>query len=521
MPNIIELNLLDNKSIVAKKQGIPLANENSYKIIAGEENATIFKVVSIPNQYKDKSFTIEMVNAKGYGIAEAPIADINNYEFYLPVGMAVAGYSYILFRCKYTENRKDVVVPFQPLKVKVWNTIPEWKEYITNQTNARIENGYLILEENGVEHNLGYVKGEKGDSGDIASQEILDNIEREINDLYLIANETVTGTEEVTGAYTIRQTANGLSGLIDGALTRVEKVQGTTKIDEYVPSFNGLKHAYFKGIKSTGRNLFNPNRTVVNFGGNATETVRSFTPNGIILGLTYTNIYAPVAIENFSYENGVVSFSTTNTFYGIGFNFDCNGGEIYRFSWKESKANSEMYVVFYKNGVFDSYDYIQNSHFTTPLGCNQIVILIRINIASEVVEFSNLQLEYGDTATEYEPYKEDTSLSLDNAVELGKWDYIDVKDKKLIRQTSYLTQETPFTEEQLENYSEYVLSADLTTIAYKSETPNETYLDIPTDKYPAWSKGRETVIQGETDNSQYGAECAIGQLYAVKKGVSE
>ena len=38
MPNIIALNLLQNKSIVATMQGIPLANENSYKIIAGEEN---------------------------------------------------------------------------------------------------------------------------------------------------------------------------------------------------------------------------------------------------------------------------------------------------------------------------------------------------------------------------------------------------------------------------------------------------------------------------------------------------
>lgn len=230
MPNIIELNLLSNKSIVATMQGIPLANENSYKIIAGEENATIFKVVSVPNQYKDKNFTIEMVNAKNYGINETQIKNISNYEFSLPVGMAVAGYSYILFRCKYTENGKQVVVPFQPLKVKVWNTIPQWQDYVDKTTNAKVVDGYLILTENGNEYNLGYVQGEKGDAGKDGKDHSVEiaEIKSDIADLYLLSNATVTGTEEIKEAYTARQTANGLSGLIDGALTKVLKVEGNT-----------------------------------------------------------------------------------------------------------------------------------------------------------------------------------------------------------------------------------------------------------------------------------------------------
>lgn len=230
MPNTIELNLLSNKSIVATMQGIPLANENSYKIIAGEENATIFKVVSVPNQYKDKNFTIEMVNAKNYGINETQIKNISNYEFSLPVGMAVAGYSYILFRCKYTENGKQVVVPFQPLKVKVWNTIPQWQDYVDKTTNAKVVDGYLILTENGNEYNLGYVQGEKGDAGKDGKDHSVEiaEIKSDIADLYLLSNATVTGTEKIKEAYTARQTANGLSGLIDGALTKVLKVEGNT-----------------------------------------------------------------------------------------------------------------------------------------------------------------------------------------------------------------------------------------------------------------------------------------------------
>jgi hypothetical protein len=73
MPNTINLRLLDNKNIIAELNGIPLAQENSYKIIAGEENATIFKIASKPLQYKDARYTIEMVNSQGYGIEETDI----------------------------------------------------------------------------------------------------------------------------------------------------------------------------------------------------------------------------------------------------------------------------------------------------------------------------------------------------------------------------------------------------------------------------------------------------------------
>ena len=228
MPNIIELNLLSNKSIVATMQGIPLGNENSYKIIAGEENATQFILKSLP-AYKDAvELTVEMVNSQGLGIAERELSEIEvdlvSYKgFILPVGMAVAGYSYVSIKayldnssttiengtvsvnytklapCKaYTfiyngsawELNKNVVnlstygitisgtpkendiiqvrekVVFQPLKIKVWNTISQWQDYVDKTANVKVVDGYLILTENGNEYNLGYVRGEKGEKGD-------------------------------------------------------------------------------------------------------------------------------------------------------------------------------------------------------------------------------------------------------------------------------------------------------------------------------------------------------------------
>lgn len=162
MPNTIELKLLENKSIVAQMQGIPLAYENSYKIIAGEENSTIFEITSVPNQYVTYQLTVEMVNSLGYGIAETEIVD---NQFILPNGMAIAGYGYILIRAReipINANVNGEVVSFQPLKIKVWNTLPEWREYISDTTPLKIENNHLYVYQHGVWVDVGSVGGGGG-----------------------------------------------------------------------------------------------------------------------------------------------------------------------------------------------------------------------------------------------------------------------------------------------------------------------------------------------------------------------
>lgn len=127
-------------------------------------------------------------------------------------------------------------------------------------------------------------RGEKGEKGDAGNQGMLDRLQADIKDLYLIANATVTGTEEVEHAYTERLTANGLSGLIDGALTRVKKIQGRTVAVE-----SGLKHAHFDSIESRGCNLFDS----TNEGFTATDYVSlvSQSKNHITLTQSKTGTY--------------------------------------------------------------------------------------------------------------------------------------------------------------------------------------------------------------------------------------
>ena len=125
--NVIDLYLLENRSITAKVNGYPIDNQNGYKIIAGEENATQFKIASIPEKYEYYTLTVEMVNSRGYGIEETEIKD---KMFTLPVGMAVAGYGEIQIRAKRTIDDEEINVPFYLIKVKVHNTLSNWKENI-------------------------------------------------------------------------------------------------------------------------------------------------------------------------------------------------------------------------------------------------------------------------------------------------------------------------------------------------------------------------------------------------------
>lgn len=582
MPNIIELNLLENKSIVATMQGYHLGNENSYKIIAGEENATIFKVVSMPYQYAGKSFTIEMVNAKGYGIEETPIGNIASYEFSLPVGMAVAGYAYVLFRAKYTENGKEVVVPFQPLKIKVWNTIPEWKDNVSKSANARLENGYLIINENGTDYNLGYVKGEKGDSGDIASQKIIDDIQREISDLYLLSNATVTGTEEVTQAYQSRQTANGLSGLIDGALTRVTKIRGDTVVVD-----GALKHASFYEIKSTGKNLFTFEDSNIEHSNCSIEINSS---NDIKIDSTTT--YDAIVISGWRIRNLIVG----KKYILSGKATIKNTPEITRSNeiLISSKDESGSWIIVFKGLAGDQNQASFNVPFRATANTQRMYFYSNI---SEFAIFTNysarlydIQVE-ADEQTEFTPYVEDI-YQLSEPVALPKWDYIDVKNKKIVRYTQkikltgnefwgFSTTATSgkgrwamFLSES--NYPFAFAQNNVICNIYKTVTDNDTWYNITgisdttsnnhiyfydenctttvdewkayiksfydagtpiiveyrtkkviseedvnvlPEKYMAWNKGTETVLQGKIDNSEYGANNKITQVYAVKKGV--
>ena len=144
----IKINLLDSKRTVATYKDISIDNPQSYQIIAGEKDTTTFRIVYNSETYKGYTFSVEMVNSLGYGIAAQPIV---NDTFVLPVGMATAGYGHIGI----SASNGTEVIHWLPVKVKVWNYLTEWKqaiaekEYITPEQFNGLVGRVEDLEQNG------------------------------------------------------------------------------------------------------------------------------------------------------------------------------------------------------------------------------------------------------------------------------------------------------------------------------------------------------------------------------------
>ncbi len=125
MADVVQVYLLENRTIEAYINGYPYTFEGGFRIVAGEKNATKFHVVSRPTQYSGFTLNVSMTNSMGEDVTPP---SIENNQFMLPIGMAVSGYGQIVFSLT---NGSETVV-FVPLKVKVWNTDLRWKIGIIN-----------------------------------------------------------------------------------------------------------------------------------------------------------------------------------------------------------------------------------------------------------------------------------------------------------------------------------------------------------------------------------------------------
>lgn len=149
---LIELKLSDNKAVTAMVDNYPAAYEGGYRVIAGEQNATKFRLV-YGEKYADYAFSVDMVNSFGYGM-RLEQTDIVGDEFVLPTGMATAGYGLIGISAV-DKNNPQTVIKWENVKIKVWNSIPDWKNHIGKNQYATVAQFDMLLNKiNGVATSL-------------------------------------------------------------------------------------------------------------------------------------------------------------------------------------------------------------------------------------------------------------------------------------------------------------------------------------------------------------------------------
>lgn len=257
----------------------------------------------------------------------------------------------------------------------------------------------------------------------------------------------------------------------------------TANLPAFEPYYAGVKHASFTGIASCGTAL-------VDF----SETVPSLY---ITNGTLYPN----------------------DTFRSETVYCPCAGGVVYRYANEITSGYRQFVVVFYDA---DKQMLLQTSKasygtpiaVTSPVGAQYMrCSFSKVMVNGEYTTVPEQPMVYAaETQPPYEPYVGDETFALTTPVTLGKWDTIDVDAQKQVVGTVTETQDTPYTEEQLAQFDEYILSADGKTVAYKTEAPTETALSLP-KTYRAWNDGQET-ITGDPS----GLPLTVTQDYYVKAG---
>lgn len=333
-----------------------------------------------------------------------------------------------------------------------------WVSTYLPPSNGSVEpngNGVLLMREPTLPYQLANKKYVDNAINPLTAK--TNEMQTDINQLYLYLNATITGTEELTQEYSERITANGLSGLIDGALTRVTKIEGNTVVVD-----EKLKNSYFKGVISTNSD--------------GTKTDESFMlDNAVELGLGVT-----IDIQN----KKIIDNSQTVVLTG-----------------EEDWLIGSIYLSKY-NSLF-CYNILPTSQNRAN------------GVATEgrVAKFTNDLQEYG-----YGVWW--CGVNNDTLYILGAEQYFNL--------TQFADPSSPTAEEKKTLKAEWkaylaqqYANGNPVTIRYVSKTGTETDIAIPTDKYQAWVGGSETQVQGDINNSEYGANNTITQTYAVVKGGAE
>lgn len=192
-----------------------------------------------------------------------------------------------------------------------------------------------------------------------------------------------------------------VTGLLKGG-NRITKITGNS-VQNGTPSPDSPVDIQSVGEKT--KNLFNINVEKTESAGEFSNTSIRLLQEGVWYpGITHNNYNNPSHLLSYTINDGSLTILSRYS-YGLGQAFNCLPNEEYSLTYVKDKdiAASRLSVGFYKeNGEFISYN-TNPSNFTTPEDCYLFTICI---YSADNIEttFSNIQLEKGSSATEYEPY---------------------------------------------------------------------------------------------------------------------
>lgn len=311
----------------------------------------------------------------------------------------------------------------------------------------------------------------------------------------------------------------------------------------YMPYFPGLKNAYFKGLQSTGRNLVDQSSLLVGHYTNSDFGIVNFPlfrsikvylsagtytlQSAVELQIVRTIIdgkYSIVGISGTTY-----TFITTAAGYvGISFrrgdNTDWVDGTNLMLNYGSTALPYEPYVsheisldTAIELPAWDSIDLargkkIVQSNTITFDGTENWILTVPIaeNVVSIAYHFDNKCGTGNDYVNSTIRVGIPSNSPNDNAgCSLTNANYSAIL--VWFRQSAYPNvTDLASAKAQLAAWN---AAGNPLTICYQTATATTTPLNATENRYIAYNNGSETVIQGTTDNSEYGAENTLTQEY--------
>ena len=242
-----------------------------------------------------------------------------------------------------------------------------------------------------------------------------------------------------TDTYSNRIACNGEYSLVDGDVAVVEKIQGNT-----IASGNDFLNTKFKGIKTNGKNLVYTleDRTLITVDKNSDLTVANwhFRENGFYLGTSGNDRVYEDKIYSYSFDGNSLSASCESSFYGIGFPIKVKGGETVTISFENLSADTRISCREFIDSTTPNGS--QSARTTSPFSIKLrastewLLLTVQPTAANVDISVSNIQIEYGKKATDFEPYNQySTGFDFAKPVKLGKFDYILPQENKIVRKT--------------------------------------------------------------------------------------
>ncbi len=243
-------------------------------------------------------------------------------------------------------------------------------------------------------------------------REKMESLSNEYKDFTRKIDDRVSASE--SKIYAVGNSLKGIkSGYNNLVIADISSVEHSLNINLSCDSISDYSAT---SIIVHGKNMFGfEGRTVKNFGDTSGIAQRSFTGDGIYVGVSGSNYYSPgkVAYTHDSLKEEII-VDCQSAWYGVGVDIAVKPGETYAVSMDTEQQNARMVVAFYNDqGTYLSVVQVTGNKITIPDKAYWMLCVLCSSQVASGVKFRNVQIEKGIEPTDFCKYAHPEKFTAD------------------------------------------------------------------------------------------------------------